>query len=79
MKEVNRGIMKEWSQSRFPDHVNSGAYWFRDRATSGEYWFRLWRRVWPVERQGVHWWDDWESRPLELQTDASVVGRVGSH
>lgn len=43
-------------------------------ARNHEYWFNLWRRVWPVEREGVDWWDDWESHPLTLQDDGSVNG-----
>lgn len=39
-----------------------------------EYWFNLWRRVWPVEREGIDWWDDWESYPLALEDDGSVNG-----
>lgn len=31
------------------------------------YWFGLWRRVWPVEHDGVDWWDDWQSYPLQLE------------
>lgn len=64
VEEVGRGVSKGWLRSGFPD-----------RAKRDQYWFRIWRRVWPVETHGVNWWDDWESRPLELETDASVRGR----
>lgn len=36
------------------------------RAKANQYLFGLWRRVWPVENEGVDWWDDWKSRPLDL-------------
>lgn len=35
-------------------------------ARRNEYYFGLWRRTWPVERDGSEWWDDWESYPLDL-------------
>lgn len=39
---------------------------FLGHKTNDQYWFGLWRRVWPIEKKGVDWRDDWESRPLEL-------------
>lgn len=42
-----------------------------DHVEEHGYWFELWRRVWPAEREGVDWWDDWKSRPLALEMDAS--------
>lgn len=30
------------------------------------YWFPIWRRVWPAEKEGVDWWEDWKSYPLAL-------------
>lgn len=60
VEEVGRGIIMRRLQPASGDRE------------SEKYWFRLWRRVWPVEREGMHWWDDWESRPLELRTDESA-------
>lgn len=41
-----------------------------DHVVKHGYWFGSWRRVWPAERKGVDWWDDWKSRPLALEMDA---------
>lgn len=37
-----------------------------DSVGRNKYYFGLWRRTWPVERDGIEWWDDWESYPLDL-------------
>lgn len=37
-----------------------------------EYLFGLWRRVWPVEHEGIDWWEDWQSYPLELEEVADT-------
>lgn len=68
VQEVGRGIIM-----RRPQPPRTGRpQWRSHDPESDPYWFGLWRRVWPVQREGVHWWDDWESRPLELQTGASA-------
>lgn len=69
VKELSRGLAKDprysklfkaWKRNVFPRTT------VLDNAKNDQYWFGLWRRVWPVETPGMHWWDDWESHPLEL-------------
>lgn len=69
VKELSRGLAKDpgnsklfkvWKRNGFPRPP------LLDNVKKDQYWFGLWRRVWPVETPGMHWWDDWESHPLEL-------------
>lgn len=69
VKELSRGLAKDprhsklfkaWKRNGFPRTA------LLDNVKNDQYWFGLWRRVWPVETPGMHWWDDWESHPLEL-------------
>lgn len=73
--EVERDIRDD---SREVIRVNAIGWredWLREEdlenTRNDPYWFGLWRRVWPIEREGVDWWDDWESRPLDLEADVS--------
>lgn len=69
VQELNRGLAKDPRYSQLYEAWRLNAFsrtFYFQRAKKDRYWFGLWRRVWPVEREGLHWWDDWESRPLEL-------------
>lgn len=58
--EIYLGANESFLRKQYLDHVEEDGYWFG-----------IWRRVWPVEREGVDWWDDWKSRSLALEVDAS--------
>lgn len=50
----------------------------RDLNLTKEYdLFELWRRVWPVQNEGVDWWDDWKSRPLDLALEGGETEVTG--
>lgn len=67
VEELSRGLAKDPCYSQlYEAWTRLSRTHYLDKTRSDQYWFGLWRRVWPMERQGVDWWDDWESRPLEL-------------
>lgn len=43
-----------------------------ESARTRQYWFGLWRRTWPIERESLSWWEDWASRPLDLEANATA-------
>lgn len=63
--EIYWNANKSFLRNRHLDHVEKHGYWFE-----------LWRRVWPAEREGVDWWDDWKSRPLDSRLEMDAGGSI---
>lgn len=65
VRDDSRGVLHV-RETHADDRKWSLDFHSADSVKRSQYYFGLWRRTWPVERDGSEWWDDWESYPLDL-------------